>query len=334
MTNICLHTNNFAWVGGIGSFILDFARTFPEYQHIMLCFQEREDYNWIKYLQSFGVRYMNSPLLTQEILKEINPALVVLHNTRGKSIEGEWPYSFLNKYRTIALHHASTWPLISVDLDYFVSKFVRKGYDNCQSRIKKEITMPPCVWSKPYVNIKRKNNRPITIGRVQSYTGIKKNKTPVEYIEMLKEIKGDVRFITVGGGNELKDIADDRFIFKPVISGGMPQYLSEIDIFAVWPGDGFRETWSRVVTEAMLSGIPIVARDVNDGMAEQITASQCGFLAKDKDEFIQTIQNLVDDDDLRETTGKKCQAWALENASEKSLRSNLINYLFEWSLNQ
>ena len=113
----------------------------------------------------------------------------------------------------------------------------------------------------------------------------------------------------------------------------MPEYLKQIDIFYIWGGKGHVESWSRVVTEAMLSGIPVVIRDMKDGLAEQVRKSKAGYLVNTKQEFIETMQKLIDDPKLRELHGEMGRAWAKENLTIKNLRAGMINEMFQFATN-
>ncbi|NQT23715.1 glycosyltransferase, partial [candidate division KSB1 bacterium] len=93
----------------------------------------------------------------------------------------------------------------------------------------------------------------------------------------------------------------------------MAKYLEQIDIFTIW-GDT-TESWSKVATEAMMSGIPVVARDHKDGLSEQLTASGGGFLVTSEAEFIETVQTLIDSPRLRTQIGGRGRVWALRHAS-------------------
>ena len=190
--------------------------------------------------------------------------------------------------------------------------------------------MHPCVDAEPYLNIKRsyKKLQNVTVGRIQSNTNAHLGKFR-EDVEMLKQLKG-ANFFLVGDGYDKKN-ADERFTFAPIKIGKMPEYLSKINIFYIWGGNNHVESWSRVVTEAMLSGIPIVVKDNHDGLSEQIRKSNVNFLVNTKEEFIETIQNLIDDPKLRELHGEMGRAWAKENLVIKNLREALIDDMLQFA---
>ena len=170
----------------------------------------------------------------------------------------------------------------------------------------------------------------VTVGRIQSNTNAHLGKFS-EDVGMLKKLK-NAEFFLVGDGYD-KDNADERFTFAPIKQGKMPNYLSNIDIFYIWGAKRHTESWSRVITEAMLSGIPVVVKNNSDGMAEQVRKSKVGFLVNTEEEFINTIQMLIDNPDLRKVHGELGRKWASENLTIKNLRQNLINKMFEFATN-
>lgn len=330
--SICLHINNWMILGGIESLVLDFAATFPQYQHVLVTIQPGcEDLSFAKHLQDRGIRYMNAEgKLTKAIVEEIDPAIIMLHNTKGEHIEGEWPFAWLREgRRVIGVHHARTWPLVSADLDWFVSNYVRKPYEGCESQMK-AFTMPPCVWDRPYRNTERPSRTPV-IGRIQSSTNLTKGKVPADFFDLLEKVNRCEFFVVTSDKLAQENAQRDRFQFAPIKPGAMAGYLKEIDVMAIW-GDT-TETWSRVVTEANLSGIPVVARDHNDGLAEQIRKSGGGILVRTEKGFVENLQALVDKPALASKIGARGRDWCMQNASADALKERFMGQFLEWSLN-
>ncbi len=328
---IIAHCNNWMILGGIESMVMDFARIFPQYQHVLVTINTKcENLDFAKYIQGQGIRYMNADgKLTRAIVDEIDPAMILLHNTRGEHIEGEWPFAWLRECRrVIGVHHASTWPLVSADQDWFVSDYVRKYYEKCESRMN-AFTMPPCVLEDAYLGIERNGRMPV-VGRIQSGTNLSKGKVPPEFFDLLERVEGCEFFIVSGNGLAKAQNGRERFRFAPIKPGAMAGYLKEVDIFALWGQT--KETWSRVVTEANLSGIPVVARNHNDGLAEQINKSGGGILVDTQEDFVDMIQMFVDDPIKRRSIGAMGQKWCLENASSITMKERFLETFLEWSL--
>lgn len=325
--NVILHVNNWGILGGIESLVIDIAKAFPQFFHILMPLQggsEKQDF--IRYCQNHNVRYMNAcGKLTKALVEEISPAIIFLHNTQGAYIEGKWPYEWLKKYRVVGVHHAVTWPLVPADLDWFVSNWVRRKYKKCKMNA---ITLPPCVDPEPYLKIKRPFRKRAVIGRIQSQT-----RTGIKVTDHFYDILNKVRkgkFFIVTANNKT---SNDKYTFAPIMPGCMSKYLAEVDVFAIW--GGYHESWSRVVTEANLSGIPVVARNLDDGLAEQLRASGGGFLVNSEDEFVRQLEELTtlpDSTSMRRTVGIIGREWCLKNASLEALRMRLTPYLLEWSV--
>ncbi len=327
---IILHVANLAWWGGINSFIIDFSKVFPEFSHEILFLNDnKEQYECYKTLQTQGIRCYHAPKLTGELIDEINPKIICLHNPPNTIYpEKLKDLKILQKCYVILFHHAVTKLFPHVDLDIFVSDWIADSYKGFEKFIKKSKVVHPCVDEEPYLNIKRsyKMLQNVTVGRIQSNTNAHLGKFS-EDVNILKKLK-NAEFFLVGDGYEKTN--DKRFTFAPM--GNMIEYLKKIDIFYIWGGKGHIESWSRVITEAMLSGIPVVVKNNFDGLAEQVRKSKAGFLVETEEEFIDTVQRLINDPKLRKKHGELGREWAKENLTLKNLRENLINEMFQFGV--
>ena len=191
-------------------------------------------------------------------------------------------------------------------------------------------TMPPCVVEDSYAKISRPGRQPV-VGRIQSGTKIASGKVPVSFFDLLEEVHGCGFFVVTSDSICRAQAGRDRFRFAPIRPGAMPGYLAEVEVFAIW-GDT-PETWSRVVTEANLAGIPVVARNDNDGLAEQLRKSGGGVLVKSRKGFVENVQALVDNENKRKEIGERGRAWCLEHASSRALKERFMASFLEWSLN-
>lgn len=292
---------------------MDLSEAFPEFFHILLTLNRSvEDYEYIAHLRNRGVQYMccgGPPMLSSRALSEIKPFAVFLHNTRGSQVQR----GCLEPYRVIAVHHNVTRPIVKADIDWFVSDYVRSRYDT--DKMPYAFTLPPTVLSTPYLTIRRPDKKPV-IGRIQSDTLLHKGKIPGKFFELIKQVKGADSFIA---GRD-----------APRKPGATPEYLSRCDIFAIW-GDT-KESWSRVATEANLSGIPVVARDMADGLAEQLRKSEGGILVQTEEEFVSVLQTLVDNKEMREAIGRQGKVWCMKNATLMPIRNALIDHFLKWSI--
>ncbi len=329
---IVLHVCSLAWTGGVNGFISDFSKAFPEFQyHILFLNDNKENYDLYKDLQTKGIRCYHAPEITEELINKINPKIICFHNP-PETIwqEGLKDLNILQKYYTIQFYHNKCKIFPHINLHIFVSNWVKDAYKNFSKYIQKSKVVYPCVDAEQYLNIKRDiHGYPVTIGRIQSNTNAHLGKFS-EDVGMLKKLE-NANFFLVGDGYEKTD--DKRFTFAPLKQGAMRSYLEKVDIFYIWGAKGHTESWSRVVTEAMLSGTPVVVKNNSDGLAEQVRKSEAGFLVETEKEFIETVQKLIDDPELRKKHGEMGRKWASENLTIKNLRANLINEMFEFATN-
>ena len=330
---ICLHCVKVAWTGGVNGFIMDFARAFPEFQHHILFLSDQyENYELYKALRNQGIRCYYQPEITAELIDEINPKILCIHNPplsmHQKSLKD---LNVLKKTYVILFHHAKTKLFPNVDLDIFVSKWIEDMYEDWGEYIKKSKTVNPAIDDTPYLNIKREYTKKedVMVGRIQSNTNHAFGKFDDD-VKMLKKLR-NANFFLVGDGYE-KDKADKRFTFAPIKQGVTINYLKKLDVFYIWGGNGHVESWSRATSEAMMSGLPVVIKNNHDGLAEQAKKSGACFLVDTKKEFIKTIQKLIDDPELRKKHGEAGRKWASENITIKNLRQDLMEEMFEFGV--
>jgi len=304
---LILHVNNWCNTGGVPSFIYSMSRAFPEFQHVMCSIQEAEEYELVDYSRIWGIRYMQAPIITRELIESIRPSIVILHNITRDKVQG-YGWDVFYDVRTIFIHHnlIKDKPKMHINLEWYVSDWV-KG-DN-----KDGVVIPPCIYSPPYIDIVRPFRDKMVIGRIQSRT---RGDVTDETIEMLDNISGTDSFIvSPTKGNRVRP-------------GRMPEFLNKIDVLAMFTNG--TESWSMVTTEANLSGIPVVALRRNDGLTEQLNQSGGGLLVNTKQGFIEALEQLRDDELQRKTLSSAGREWCLENATEKRLRKELVDYFLDW----
>lgn len=307
-----LHVHNVRRCGGTGNFVYDFATAFPEFRHVALCVNDPVgDAHWIN-ATSQRMRGMYAPMLTKEIVDEINPGVIVLHCTSGKRIgtgdaSADWPYPWLSdggRRYVISWHHIPTYPLMPADLDVFVSEHVRARYSDFLKRMNRHVTIPPCMDLKL---IASKSNLTRTFHRTFT-SGGKAN----------DELKSFERFGWTGHHE------------PPGVLGGMADYLNGFPFAVIWSGE--QETWCRTVTEAMAAGCVVAAHRAG-AIPEQIKHGVNGYLFNDLsglkaifsdwEECMETVQGQAALNDVR----KAAQEWALANADLDTLRQKLYPFL-------
>ena len=105
----------------------------------------------------------------------------------------------------------------------------------------------------------------------------------------------------------------------------MIKYLEQIDIFYIWGGKGHIESWSRVVTEAMLSGIPVVVKDNKDGLSAIV--SQLQKINYDQLHFVIGFVNDKNIDDLLNLLPQQAQYYFCKADIPRSLDENKLEEL-------
>jgi glycosyltransferase involved in cell wall biosynthesis len=118
----------------------------------------------------------------------------------------------------------------------------------------------------------------------------------------------DVTVCVVGDGprrdafeTEVRERGLDDVVFTLGYRSDVDQILASSDVFVL---PSFREGTPRVITEAMASGLPVVATDIA-GVPEQVADGESGYLVEtgDPGALADCLERLVDDPDLRERMG-------------------------------
>jgi len=346
-----LHFCQVCWLGSVPIFITDIAKAFPEFNHIMVHLLDwRTDYKAMEFIRAQGVEVHHAPKVTKRVIASFNPVAVVYHNTPGKLFDGKWPYDWIKEWPSITYHHMRSWPLMPVDLDVFVSKFVFTGFEKCIRRAKKHIISPPCMDLRALSQIKRDYHRAqVTVGRLHTDHEDRHPQDIIDLFRKIQDLVPNVQFIDVGGGKYYKDESGKTWNDAPEVEGGaykefaglkrvwMPptgfwsveQFMAAFDVLLLWNIDWFTDTWSRVVTEAMASGIPVVAEN-RGGPTEQITHEENGFLVdRDKPDLAaRTVYTLYTDPPQRRRIGTAARAHATANYGLERLREDLRPFFF------
>ncbi|MGE5558397.1 MAG: glycosyltransferase family 4 protein [Bacillota bacterium] len=138
-----------------------------------------------------------------------------------------------------------------------------------------------------------------------------------------EELKAKIKFLVVGGGPELasiKELAGAKNVGGQTIFTGMipkekvPFYLAAGDIFIY---SSVTETQGLVVTEAMASGLPVVAVKAM-GVEDALKDGEGGFLCRlDVREFAEKLRPLILDENLRSRMGQKAKMSSREFSSRR-----------------
>lgn len=163
---------------------------------------------------------------------------------------------------------------------------------------------------------------------------IGKEKNITEILQYLENIdRDDIVFIIAGAGpflSELKDICSnskirDRLIFTGMIdSSKVGNFYSNADVFV---SASTSETQGLTFIESMACSTPIICRhdDCLDGV---LIEGETGFGYDTEEEFIDYLNQILDNEKLRAKMGKNCKQLVDENYTEDSF-ANKIEQIYK-----
>ena len=163
---------------------------------------------------------------------------------------------------------------------------------------------------------------------------IGKEKNITEILQYLENIdRNDIVFIIAGAGpflSELKDICSnskirDRLIFTGMIdSSKVGNFYSKADVFV---SASTSETQGLTFIESMACSTPIICRhdDCLDGV---LIEGKTGFGYDTEEEFIDYLNQILDNEKLRAKMGKNCKQLVDENYTEGSF-ANKIEQIYK-----
>ncbi|MDU5961240.1 MAG: glycosyltransferase family 4 protein [Finegoldia magna] len=158
---------------------------------------------------------------------------------------------------------------------------------------------------------------------------IGKEKNITEILQYLENIdRDDIVFIIAGAGpflSELKDICSnskirDRLIFTGMIdSSKVGNFYSQADVFV---SASTSETQGLTFIESMACSTPIICRhdDCLDGV---LIEGKTGFGYDTEEEFIDYLNQILDNEKLRDKMGKNCKQLVDENYTEDSFANKI-----------
>lgn len=163
---------------------------------------------------------------------------------------------------------------------------------------------------------------------------IGKEKNITEILQYLENIdRDDIVFIIAGAGpflSELKDICSnskirDRLIFTGMIDySKVGNFYSNADVFV---SASTSETQGLTFIESMACSTPIICRhdDCLDGV---LIEGKTGFGYDTEEEFIDYLNQILDNEKLRDKMGKNCKQLVDENYTEDSF-ANKIEQIYK-----
>jgi glycosyltransferase involved in cell wall biosynthesis len=154
----------------------------------------------------------------------------------------------------------------------------------------------------------------------------------LEVAKMVSEQVADVKFVIAGDGElraqleaQIRELRLESVVRLLGWRRDVPELLRLFDIFvltSLWEG------LPRVLVEASLTGVPVVAFDV-DGVPEVVVHGRNGYLVTpgDLDAMTRRIIELLRNDDLRANLGQESCVLAEEFSVERMLEQYTLLYL-------
>lgn len=143
--------------------------------------------------------------------------------------------------------------------------------------------------------------------------------------------KNNVKFMIVGEGNLMpklkKMVADNNLKNKVVFAGivskkELKNYYAAGDIFVY---SSKSETQGMIISEAMYSGLPVVAVDA-PGVCDLVQDEKNGFLVpEDEKEFAMAVEKLITDENQRNKFSVESKRIAQENFTDKICAQKMLN---------
>ena len=167
----------------------------------------------------------------------------------------------------------------------------------------------------------------IRIGKHSKPLGSKWNKDHVHLIERINQKHGDsVIWDFMGGNQEFENSVChfDNVILRKQFSVPVNVYLRSIDIFLFYLDWGRQECWARSMAEALMSGSPALATDVDGGNRLQIIQGSNGYLCKDLSEFEERLSQLIETPEKIAKLARNAKTYSRSYTSEEVVRKFLI----------
>lgn len=303
MQNVMLHCNNVCWLGGTMLHTLSCIKAFPEFEHVVIHFENQEvSPDMMIQLLSIDADVQFLPKLTREVVEGIKPVVIWLENTPVKRLDGLRPNGWLKDWPLIYTHHSVVKPIVQCDLRLFNSKYLASKLGPIATGMQswtRYVGSP--IDSDDFTCIERDpQDTRCVIGKLSSDQKVKYPADLVWILEDVMESCGKGTAEIVGGAKyyDSPEWAHPRWSFPLIGSKTATSFMSGFDILVYKTADDYAETWCRVVTEAMMAGLPIVAEN-KGAIPEQIDHGVNGFLCDSRDDFVNHLTRLVEDPKLR-----------------------------------
>ena len=297
---------------------LMYVRAYPEFHHEVISFCDVDVHQGIlRDLQEAGATVSFVRQLTPDMVREMDPTVIFLKNTPVKYIQGDT--GWLRKWPLVYSHHSFVRPVMACDTRIFNSRFLASQFGGMLEGMQSDIRyMGSLVDTSDLRVIKRSaKNARCVVGKVSSDHP---DKFPKSLLGVFEEVVSQhcTKGIVVGAAKHWPE-ASSWLDMPKCGSEPVEDFYENMDIFVYRTAPSMRETWCRVITEAMAAGLAIVAEN-KGAIPEQIDHGVNGFLCDTSEEFVQHIRTLALSPQLRYDIGMAAREKAVEQFDISMLR--------------
>lgn len=285
--NVLLQFCNVWWLGGTSLFVLDVVKAFPDMHHI-ICYRHDQKVNYELTdiaTGDFLAEVYHMPTVTRKFLDDKQPFVTIAHNLPYSAYEKDNiseteikenfynQFSITREYPIITWHHSAVREWLPTAAHIFNSKYTAKMYENLNNKMPIRKIIPPCIDVTAYASVRHKKDI-FNFGMVDNWNT---SKFSMElFLRTIAEIEKHNRFLgkddvpwhlhIVTSRKELKELRTPSLHVYD-FEKDLHNFYGLTDCLIYYPE--IKDTWGRVVTEAMASGCSIIYRDFG-GITEQM----------------------------------------------------------------
>lgn len=319
-----LHVNNLCVIMGTTCHTLTMVKAYPEHRHVVAFVWENgpSAYMLAEFKSAGAEVIIGSGAVDAQLIERVDPDIVILNNERPEFIDP-----------VIVPKLVSTRVLVSYSHDRDIvtentfsiwnSRFTMAQHSGA-ARKTTTIVMGSYIDTEPFEAIVRDYEKPrVTVGMLTTGPRRFEAKLSDALITLFMRIKmrrPEVSFIVP---NASMLLSLPKWCASPdYTNSGVEQFYQDVDVFVHYTKKSSSDGWGRPVTEAMASGLPVVAEN-RGGVVEQIKSGVDGYLADTEEEFIDYVNRLCSEPTLRRRMGTAARKKAVECFGIPAIRRTL-----------
>ncbi|MDL0128081.1 glycosyltransferase family 4 protein [Halobacterium salinarum] len=226
----------------------------------------------------------------------------------------------LNRFVLACERRAATYTdRIVTNADVIADEYLERGIGTRDqyTTVYSGVDLDGFADAEPAEDLPGERPRVVMVGRLADGKG---HEVLLDAVESLKDFQGSVCIVGDGPLSDSLEVQiDERGLAEDAFLTGfrddVPRVLAASDVLVL---PSFREGTPRVITEAMASGLPVVATDIA-GIPEQVEDGENGYLVStgDSGALAERLEELLADGELRERMGAR----GLERAEQFSVEA-------------